>query len=160
MVGPWSRTAWAIQLVAHKEDAERISIEFGLDGLVGDGAGTLHAIDSVDQFSRVARYPGGLGEWPIGAGLNHPKIGICSPRLPQRIIDHAAINAGNDDDDAKQQAQAEVRQHKAQEIVLDVAIREVHRFGSLAILAVRPVRMPLRSWDTTIASAATPPVIS
>src|SRR5207342_887313 len=77
-----ARTAWPVQLIADQEDAERLSIEIGLDCLVGDGAGTLHAIYSADQFSRVARYARGLGEWPVGAGFNHPKISVGGARLP------------------------------------------------------------------------------
>ena len=96
-----ARTAWPIKLIANEEDAQRVSIEFGLDRLVGNGAGALDAIDPADQFSRIAWYAGGLGKWSIGAGFNHPKISVGSTRLPQRIIDQAAINARNHNNDAQ-----------------------------------------------------------
>jgi hypothetical protein len=77
-----ARTAWPIELIANEENAQRFSIEFGLDCLVGDGTGALYAIDPADQFSRISWYAGRLGKWPIGAGFNHPKISVGSTRLP------------------------------------------------------------------------------
>jgi hypothetical protein len=87
--------------------------------LVGNGAGALDAVDPADEFSRIAGYTRGLGERSIGAGFNHPKISVSGTRLAQGIIYEAAINARDHDDDAQQQAQAKVCEHKAQ-IVLDV----------------------------------------
>src|SRR4029078_3287842 len=69
-------TAWPFKLVANEEDAERATVQFGLDRLVGNGAGALDAVDSADKFSRIAGYTRGLREWSIGAGFNHPKISV------------------------------------------------------------------------------------
>ena len=148
------------RLEADQEQAQRLAVELGLHRLIGDGAGTLHAIDAADQFARVAGNARGFGERPIGAGLHHPEIGIGGARLPQRVVDQAAIDAGDHDHDAEQQAQAEIGQHEAQQIVLDVAVGEIHRFGPPAIVAARPTRSPLRNCVTTWAPAGTPPVIS
>ena len=101
---------------------------------------------------------------PVGAGLDDPEVGIGGPGLPQRVINQPAIYAGDYDHDAEQKAKPEIGQHEAQQIMLDVAVGEIHRFGSLAIfvsiLAARPTRSPLRNCVTTAALSGTPPVIS
>ncbi len=148
------------QLVADEEEAERLAVELGLHRLVGNGTGALHAIDPADQFPGVAWDARRLGERPIGAGLDHPEIGVGCARLPQRVVDQATVDAGDHDDDAEQQAQAKIGQHEPQKIVLDIPVGQIHCFGSLAIVAARPARSPLRNCVTTKAFSGTPPVIS
>ena len=148
------------RLEADQEQPQRLAVELGLHRLIGDGAGAFHAIDAADQFARVAGNARGFRERAVGAGLHHPEIGIGRARLPQRVVDQPAIDAGDHDHDAEQQAQAEIGQHEAQQIVLDVPVGEIHRFGSLAMVAARPTRKPLRNCVTTSAFAGTPPVIS
>ena len=118
--------------------------ELRLDRLVGDGTGALDAIDPSHDFPCVARYARGLGEGPVGPGLHHPQIGVRRSGLPQCIIDQTSVDARDDDHDPEQQAQAKGGEHEAQEIVLDIAISEVHRLCTCAILAARPTRRPLR----------------
>ena len=91
---------------------------------------------------------------------DHPEIRIRRPRLPQRVVDQPAIDPGEQDYDAEQQAQSEIGQHKTQKIVLDIPVRQIHRFGSLAIVAARPARSPLRNCVTTMALSGMPPMIS
>ena len=156
-----ARAAGPARLKADEEQAQRLALEFGLHRLVGDGAGALHAVDAADQFPRVAGDARGLGERPVGAGLDHPEIGVRRARLLQRVIDHAAVDARDHDHDAEQQAQSEIGQDEAQQFVLDVAVSQIHDFGlRLAILAARPTRKPLRNCTTTMAPFGTPPVIS
>ena len=103
-----------------------------------------HAIDPADQFPGVAGDARRLGEGSIGSGLDHPEIRVRGARLPQRVVDQAAVDAGDHDHDAEQQAQSEIGQHEAQQIVLDIPVRQIHRLGSSVILAARPTRSPLR----------------
>ena len=155
-----ARAAGPARLEADEKHAQRLAVELGLHRLVGDGAGALHAIDPADQFPRVAGNARGLGERTIGAGLDDPEVGVCGARLPQRVVDQAAVDAGDHDHDAEQQAQSEIGQHEAQQIVLDVPVSQIHRFGSSAIVAARPSRSPLRNCTTTRALSGRPPVIS
>ena len=152
------------RLEADEEQAERLAVEFGLHRLVGDRARALHAIDSADQFSRVAGNTRRFGKRPVGAGFDHPDIGVGGAGLPQRVVDQAAIDAGDHDHDAEQQAQSEIGQDEAQKIVLDIPIRQIHRLGPCvifsAILAARPARSPLGNCATTTALSGTPPAIS
>ena len=92
----------------------------------------------------------------LGTGL----FGIGGARLPQGIVNQAAIDAGNHDHDAEQQAQSKVGQDEAQQVVLDVPVGQIHRIGSSAIVAARPTRSPPRSCTTTRALSGKPPVIS
>ena len=103
----------------------------GLHRLVGNRAGAFHAIDPADQFPSVAGDARRFGKRPIGAGLDHPEIGIRRPRLPQRVVNHATVDAGDHDHDAEQQAEAEIGQDEAQKIVLDIPVRQIHRLGLL-----------------------------
>ena len=121
------------RLEADQEQPERLAVELGLHRLIGDGAGAFHAIDAADQFARVAGNARGFRERAVGAGLHHPEVGIGRARLPQRVVDQPAIDTGDHDHDAEQQTQSEIGQHEAQQIVLDVPVGEIHRFGSLAI---------------------------
>ena len=71
---------------------------------------------------------------PLVPACDHPEIGIRRARLPQRVVDQAAVDAGDHDHDTEQQAQAEVGQDEAQKIVLDIPIGQIHRawlFGDL-----------------------------
>ena len=153
-------TAGAARLEANEEQPQRFAVEFGLHRLVGDGARLLHPIHPADQFPGIAGNARGFGERSIGAGLDDPEIGVGGAGLAQRVVDEPAVYAGDDDDDAEQKTQSEIGQHEAQQIVLDVAIGEIHRFGSLAIVAARPTRRPLRNCVSTVALSGTPPVIS
>ena len=114
------------RLEADEKQAERLAVQFGLHRLVGDRARALHAIDSADQFARVAWDARGFGERPIGAGLDHPEIGVSGAGLPQRVVDQAAIDTGDHDHDAEQQAQSEIGQNEAQQIVLDIPVGQIH----------------------------------
>jgi len=120
----------------------------------------LHAVDPTDQFARIAGDARGLGKRTVGAGLDYPKIGIGGARLPQRVVDQAAVNAGNHDHNAEQQAQSEVGQDEAQQVVLDVPVSQIHWLGFSAIVAERPSRSPLRNCTATRALSGRPPVIS
>src|SRR5665811_1275963 len=112
------------------------------------------------EASRIAGDTRGLGERTIGAGLDYPEIGIGGARLPQGIVNQAAIDAGNHDHDAEQQAQSKVGQDEAQQVVLDVPVGQIHRIGSSAIVAARPTRNPLRNCTTTCTLSGKPPTIS
>ena len=154
------RPARPAQLETDEKKAQRRPPELRLDRLIGDGTGALHAIDPSHDFSCVARDARGLGERPVGSGLHHPQIGVRRAGLPQRIVDQAPVDAGDDDHDTEQQAQAKGGEHEAQEIVLDIAIGEIHRLCTWAISAARPTRSPLASCVTTAALSGRPPVIS
>ena len=155
-----TRSAGASRLEADEEEAVRRAVQLGLHRLVGDPTGALHAIDPGYEFAGVARNARGFGERPFGVGLDDPEVGIRGARLLQRVVDQATVDAGHHDDDAEQEAQAEIGQHEAQEIVLDVAIGEVHGDFSPATFAARPTRSLLASCVTTSACSGTPPVIS
>jgi hypothetical protein len=154
------RTARSIQFVADEEKTKRLAVEFGLHRLISHRAGVLDAVDARHDLPGVAGNARCFGERAVGSGLDHPKVRVRRARLAQRVVDQSAIDTGYCDDDAKQQAQAETRQHETQQIVPDVAVGEIHRFGSLATAAARPTLRPLRNGATTMASTDTPPVIS
>ena len=97
---------------------------------------------------------------PLVPACDHPEIGVRRAGLPQRIVDQAAVDAGDHDHDAEQQAQSEVGQDEPQQIVLDVPVGQIHLLGPSVILAARPTRSPLRNWVTTTALSGRPPVIS
>ena len=163
-VREFAGAAGPARLEADEEEAQWLVVQVGLDRLVGNGTGAFHAIDPADQFPRIAGDARGFGERPIGAGLDHPEIGMSRAGLPQRVVNHATVDAGDHDHDSEQQAEAEVGQNEAQQIVLDIPISQIHRLGSsatlAAILAARPTRKPLRTGATTSALSGTPPVIS
>ena len=155
-----ARTAGPSQFKAYQEETEWRTFQFRLDRLVGDRARPFHAVDPAYQFPGIALDARRLGEWPVGAGLHNPQIRVCRTGLPQRIVDHATVYAGDHDHDSEQQAQSKVGQDKAQEIVLDISVRQIHRLGSSVILTARPMRSPLRNWATTLVLSGRPPVIS
>ena len=103
-----ARAAGPARLEADEEHAKRFAVELGLDRLVRDGAGALHAVDPADQFPRVARDARCFGKRSIGAGFDHPEIGACGASLSQRVINHAPVNTRDHNNDAEQQAQSEI----------------------------------------------------
>ncbi len=162
-VAPGRELAWATgaaRLEAHQKHAERLAVQFGLHRLIGHGAGAFHTINSADEFPGVARDARSLGKGPICAGLNYPEVDVRGARLPQRFINHASVDTGDHDDDAKQQAQSEIGQDEPEQIVLDVPVGQVHRLASSAILAARPARSPLRICTTTCDLSGRPSVTS
>ena len=82
-------TAGPARLEANEEQPQRLAVELGLHRLVGDGAGLLHPIHAADQFPGVAGNARGFGEGSIGAGLDHPEIGVGGTGLAQRVVDRA-----------------------------------------------------------------------